>query len=292
MSSVNTKTCKRCGVCVAVCPNRILEAGPSGDIIFNSERSPLCIECGHCMAVCPTKSVQAGLLSYEKDLFELTGTPLSPEEFLHFLQSRRSVRVFRDTPVPSEFLEKILQAVSLAPMGFPPHKVEIKIISDPTVLAAGLARMQVVFEKLLKMMKNPFIRFIIRKKVGEEVFATLRNHLVPILKVRLPLMKQTGHDDLLRGAPVLLLFHAQKIVECHTEDAHIAGTYAMLAAHSLGLGAAVLSIPPGAINMDKDLKRVFQIPDGHEVSTSLIVGYPKHRFLRGIHRPLAVVERI
>ena len=83
----------------------------------------------------------------------------------------------------------------------------------------------------------------------------------------------------------LFLFHAPKGAEEHTVDAHIDLTYALLAAHSLGLGATAIGLIGPAINQSKLLRTMFQIPAGNEVVETMILGFPKLKFKRAIVRP-------
>ncbi len=105
----------------------------------------------------------------------------------------------------------------------------------------------------------------------------------------LPEMKEKGRDIFTRGAPALILFHAPRGSENHTEDSHIAVAYGLLAAHALGLGASAIGLIPPAVERNKNLRRLFQVPDDNEVLASMIVGYPKNPFKRGIRRGLAKV---
>ena len=40
----------------------------------------------------------------------------------------------------------------------------------------------------------------------------------------------------------------------------------------------------------EELQALFQIPDGHEVTACMVLGYPKYRFKRGIRREMAGVN--
>ena len=62
----------------------------------------------------------------------------------------------------------------------------------------------------------------------------LSNHLYPIAK--LDNYKLEYGDRITRGAPAMIIFHAEKGAEEHTDNSLIYATYAMLAAHSLGVG--------------------------------------------------------
>jgi nitroreductase len=261
-----------------------------GLIAVRPERMHLCMECGQCMAVCQTHSIIAGKLSYENDFFELSGEEPSENAFNELICSRRSVRNFKDKPVPKEILEKIIDAISFAPPSFPPHRVELVVINNIELLKSTLPRMVENYKALLKMMKNPFITHIIKKKIGQPKYLTLKNHLIPLLTVKMPEMEKGNEDALTRGAPALILFLTEKNKEDNSQNISIAATYGMLKVHSLGLGGSIMDIIPPVINRDSELRKIFCIPDTHEIVTSLIVGYPKIKYRLGIRRSLKSVK--
>jgi len=285
--SVQLGTCKKCGLCAEVCPNQILEWAPLKEPSFRADRIPLCIQCGHCMAVCPTQSVTAGGLSYEKDFFDLPRGGIGECDFFNFLSSRRAVRNFQDKPVPKEMLQRILDAIAFAPMGFPPHKIEVTVVQNRSIIHKALPQMMKLYGDLKKWMKNPLIRFLMKRKMNPETFNTIQNHVLPSMEKGLPEMKEKGRDIFTRGAPALILFHAPRGSENHTEDSHIAVTYGLLAAHALGLGASAIGLIPPAVERNPELRKLFQIPKNNEVLGAMIVGYPKVTFQRGIQRKLA-----
>jgi len=88
----------------------------------------------------------------------------------------------------------------------------------------------------------------------------------------------------------MILFLADKNEEDIRQDISIAATYGMLAMHSLGLGGSIMDIIPPAIEKSKELRTLFGIPENYEVITSLIIGYPKYKYLRGIKRNLKSVQ--
>ena len=59
-------------------------------------------------------------------------------------------------------------------------------------------------------------------------------------------------------------------------DIVIALGYALLKAHSLGIGATAIDLIPPAIERTPYLRQLFQIPEENEVVASMILGYPKH----------------
>jgi len=229
---------------------------------------------------------------YTKDFFDLPIGGFGECDFFNFLSSRRSVRNFKDKPVPKEMLQRILDAVALAPMGFPPHKIEVTVVQNRLTIHKALPQMVKLYGDLKKWMKNPLIRFLMKWKMNPETFNTIQNHVMPSMEKGLREMKEKGRDIFTRGAPALILFHASRGSENHTEDSHIAVTYGLLAAHALGLGASAIGLIPPAVERNKELRKLFQIPDDNEVLASMIVGYPRIPFMRGIQRKLAEVTWI
>lgn len=244
------------------------------------------------MAICPTKSFIVKGLSYSKDFFEMPNPIPSYEVFLNMITTRRAIRNFKDKPVPRELMEKIVHAITFAPPGFTPIKTEIIVIQDPEIIHKALPHMIKVYDDLVTAMSNPVARFVIRHKVGAEKFKTIKNHVVPLMKSRLPELKRGEEDTITRHAPAMILFHADRNAENYETDIHIALTYGFLAAHALGLGGSAMDLIPPAIQNSKELRSLLSIPDGNNVVGSMILGYPKYRYQRGIKRELKSVSWI
>jgi ferredoxin len=290
--SIDQQTCKVCGLCSEVCPNKILLKNPLGAFTFRQDRLSFCMKCGQCMAICPTKSISIEGLSYSRDFFEIPeGAPVEVP-FFNMIISRRAIRNFKDQPVPKELLDKVVQAITFAPPGFTPIKTEIVVIQDTEIIRKALPYMIKVYDDLVRAMGNPIARLFVRRKVGKEKFHTIKNHVVPLMKNRLPELKRGEEDTLTRHAPAMILFHASKAADNYEADAYVALTYGFLAAHALGLGGSAMDIIPPAIQHSPELREMFSIPDGNQVVASMIVGYPKHHYQRGIRRALKRVTWI
>ena len=288
--SINQKTCKKCLLCSEVCPNKIIVRKNSNEMSFRPDRIDLCFKCGQCMAVCSTQSIVVDGLSYEHDFFSLPDKASYENSFYDLIHTRRAIRNFKDKSVPKEILEKIVQAISFAPPSFPPSKIKIIVVQNTILIRKALPNMVQLYDYLTKMMRNPIIRFFIKKEVGKKKFKTMKGHLIPLLNSRLPELKNGTEDTLTRYAPAMILFLADKNEEDISQDISIAATYGILATHALGLGGSIMDIIPPAIERDKELRKLFSIPDNHEIVTSIIVGYPKYKYLRGIKRELKSVQ--
>lgn len=293
---VNHETCERCGLCVAICPLRIphldSEQSDRAVVEFRDDRLQSCMRCGHCMAICPTESIRIDGLFYEEDFFDLPGSDWNADAFFALIASRRSVRIFKDIPVPQEALQRIVNAMLFAPMAYTPSKVEITVVQSTTIIEQALPIMVGIYEALIKRMKNPLLRYMIRRRLMPGTWTALREHVLPSLKYRLPDMKAGRDDTITWGTPTMFLFHAHRESGAHLEDVFIALTYGLLAAHALGLGATAIGLIPPVVDRSPELRAMLQIPVENEALASMIVGYPKYHFKRGIRREMARVKWI
>lgn len=281
--------CKTCKVCVSICPNSVF-AESNGQVVVNDERKGICIACGQCMAACTTKAISVEGLDYDRDFFEFSDSTESSGGFNHLIQSRRSVRSFRDKAVPVEMLEQIADAIRYAPPAFPPIKTELTMVSDPELIKRAFPLMITLYDKLMKGLGSPIGRFIIKKKINPEKLRVLQNHVIPMFKLKMPFMKEGTEDAITRNAPALILFHMDKDSDNPESDIFIALTYGLLKAHELGLGATAIDLIPPAINRTQELRKMFSIPENNEVKAAMILGFPKFHYKRGIKRELKSVS--
>jgi nitroreductase len=202
------------------------------------------------------------------------------------IKTRRAIRVFKQQPVPRELLERVAQAIAFAPPSFTPLKTETVVVEDTAVIRQALPEMIKLYDGLVKAMSHPIARLFVRRRVGAAKFKTLEQHVVPLMKNRLPELKQGAEDTITRYAPAMIILHAHRDAENAEADIYIALTYGLLAAHALGLGATAIDLVPPAIQNSPVLRELFSIPEENVVIASMILGYPRYRYPRGIKREL------
>jgi len=285
---VDLETCRGDGICVDVCPEDVL-AILDGKASSVEERQDLCILCGHCVAVCPTESLVMPQLPLE-DFGELSRRPFEYEEFLTFLQGRRSVREFKNRQVEQDKIDKILAAAATAPMGMPPHSTEVLVLDEQEERDFLLAEVVKDYASMVKAFSNPIGRAMVRLASGAENYATLKSHVVDVAKYANEAYRRDCTDRYMYRAPVLMLFHGNRWAMSYEENAHLVCHHAMLAALSLGLGTTIIGLVPPIVDRSKTLRQHFDIPKDNRVLTSLILGYPKFRYKKSIRRDLAGVQ--
>ena len=106
MVKINRDLCIGCGECAADCPVNVLHI-----IEGKADVSGPCFQCGHCVAVCPVRA--AAIPEYDMDDVEdyVPKTfDVNPENMLHAIKFRRSIRNFRPEKIEREKVEDILNA--------------------------------------------------------------------------------------------------------------------------------------------------------------------------------------
>ncbi len=285
---VDIETCLGDGICAEICPEDILEMVDEKAATVE-DRADYCIECGQCVAVCPTESITMPRLPME-DFERLPKRPFEYEQFFDFLKLRRSVRVFKDKPVEGEVIQKILDAAATAPMGFPPHSTEVVVIDDREELEFLLKELVEDYSKTLKAFSSPIGRAIIRLAAGAENYHSLKHDILAVASHANDVYRESGGDNYMRGAPVLMMFHGNRRALSYEQNAHLICHHSMLAALSLGLGSTIIGLIPPVVDRSKLLRERYDIPKDNKVCTSLVLGYPKYRYRQGIRRDLAGVH--
>jgi nitroreductase len=284
------QTCSGCARCVEACPECILELhekrprfepGADGD----------CIACGHCVMACNTGAARHSAFT-DADFFPLEKGKVGFEALLSLLAARRSVRRFKDEPVARELIDKVIEATATAPMGFPPHTTEVLAFGDRARIQEFIPHMIKGYASIEGTLGNPIGRFFVKRAVGAPLFKALETHVVPVTRRARKLYQERELERFLWKAPALLLFHADRFATSNLENTWIAVTYAMLAAHTLGLGTLVNGLLPPIVDRSKELRLKLGIPRDNQVQAALLLGHPRHEYKRGVRRKLRRVEYV
>jgi nitroreductase len=233
------------------------EAFPS----LSSHGEELCINCGHCVAVCPHGALRLEKMKPDEcDAVRKELLP-TPEQVVHVLRSRRSVRSYSEKPVPREILSELFNIARYAPSAHNDQPVHWIVIEDKKEL------------KNLTAMTVDWMRFIL-KEIPE-----MADVDVAIMEDFVKSWEQ-GEDPILRGAPQLIVGYVDQSTLMPIENCTIALTYLELAAFSLGLGACWAGAFQMAATSHPPIMDALQLPEGHQSYGAMMIGYPKHRFLR------------
>lgn len=246
---IDPARCDRDGLCIAECPAGLLSFGPDGLPAGAPDAATRCVMCGHCIAVCPKAALTLAGIAPEALPAVQKKFTVAPEAAEQLLRSRRSVRRYRKPCVDRQVILRCIDTARYAPSGMNAQPVHWAVVE-------GAERM--------------------RELAGLTANALRR---LPYFLAFLEAWDR-GEDVILRGAPNLVLAHAETAGFDHTVDCAIALTYFELAAHVYGVGTCWAGLLMLAARESAELNAALGIPEGHRVLGALMAGYPKYGFQR------------
>ena len=128
---VNKDLCTRCGICSVVCPMAIIDPADESTLpMVADEKAAKCIQCGHCEVFCPSEALLLNLRPDERQSLPEGAGSISPEDMAFYLKKRRSVRYFKEDPVPKEKIEQVLDIARYAASGTNSQPVQWIVVHD------------------------------------------------------------------------------------------------------------------------------------------------------------------
>ncbi|MGA2285480.1 MAG: nitroreductase family protein [Dehalococcoidia bacterium] len=251
-----------------------------------------CISCNNCVVACPRGAISVVEPYHVEEGYFVTlphrvewrlpAKPLDAEGHLDELTplekavlNRRSVRNFKEKPVPEHLLRRVLEAGRFAPSGANCQPWRFVVISD----TALLNEMNEAIWSSLSLVDRMYADDEMVKQLAAAAESTGQAPGSFDPRVALGAIRSLArlHGAALHGAPVvILILEDQRAASAGGINVGICGQNMTLVANSLGLGACwvgfttVLSRLPGW--MDR-----LGIEPPWRLATSLALGYPKFK---------------
>ena len=258
--TVDPEKCNRDGICVKACPTAVIELRSQNELPTTvKDFAEYCLACGHCVAVCPTGAFSLEWLTTGECPSISEALSLSQNQAEQFLRSRRSIRNFRDKPVERQKLEKLLEMACYAPSAKNNQPWHWTVVENPADV------------KNMAGMVIDWMRSVIKM------------HPQQAEERGLPRVVEAwdgGQEKICRGAPHVIVVHADKDYILGAADCATALGYLELYAPSLGLGSCWGGYFFSAVNSYPLLFEALGIPPDHKAFGAAMVGYPKLRYRR------------
>lgn len=292
MISIDKEKCESCGICGIVCPRHVLETlreNEKKQTRVSQEREGLCMVCGHCTAVCPNDAIRVNGLNF--DAFkEVKPLDITGDSLLTLMEQRRSVRRYKDEPVPREMLDRIIEACRRAPTGTGSQSTGILVLDQTESLETLSKLLHGAYQELDKALGNFIARFMIKRKVGNRVFHTLQDFVMPGMRWYLRWKMEGRGDEILRDCRALMLFHSPILEPMGEANCTISAFHAIFMAEVLGVGSCFNDLVPPVCNRSAEIRELLGLSKEREFYSSLTLGFPKYKFHKTVPRNLAEVR--
>jgi len=262
--TVDDGICSLCEVCITVCPAHLFVLENERILARDQEH---CIECGHCVAACPDEAVTHQSLNLDELVPVSVDDRISPDHLVDFLRSRRSCRTYKNTPPSRELIERLIECARFAPTGHNSQNVDIIVIQDPSLIRKLSQTAAAFFGNLAQLIEK-----------GEPTVAHMQEFLHGF-RLNYAFSLQ-GKDRIFRGAPVVVLFHAEKIRATNKDNCLYALYHMVLLAQSLELGSCINGYFTAAAEWVPEIPQMLNIPADHQIFGCLTLGYPVTTFLK------------
>ncbi len=278
--------CNSCLLCIRDCVSGVWRPV---DGVPQPVHPELCNACGHCRAVCPTGAIRHSLLD-DTGVRRVDRKLLKSEVYAEIVASRRSVRQYKDDPVPPEIIDAIIDLARYSPTASNTQNVEYTVVTDRRVLAQVSAQVFGFGVRLFKLARSPVGRMLLSVFRNTGIVRTLNRYL----RTMDYYVAETaqGRDYILHNAPVLILVSTPKGAAFGPDNGNIAGANIINYAHALGLGSCYIGFLVLMLKRNRKLRRMLRLAPDRTVQVALVLGYPAYVHSFTAYRKKPVVHKV
>lgn len=277
MPVIDLKNCNGCLKCVKDCPAGAINI-ESGVI------AETCIHCGHCVAICPESTVYPddGVIS------PLQFSALSPEEFRNLTARIRSCRNYQRKDIDEDLLIQLLENIKHYPSASNARPLQITVVRSKEKVKLLNDMTAVALIRMFSLLCSPVVRLLMRIFMPSIESGKLQRYKNSFIE-----LQKTNDSMICHHAPVVLLFHGKvSKIGMAEADANIWATYTSIYANTMGLATCFNGFIVKAMGKNSKLNKNFSIPASHQVYSSLLVGYPKVKYINESSRKRPEVNYI
>lgn len=278
----DAEKCTNCGLCILNCPFKCLEMDAEEHPKMKGEYT--CMSCFNCLVACPTEAICI------ERTFNVTGgffdtrippvkMPLEPKDaegkstewnpVERMIIERRSVRHFKNTPIPEPLLHRVLEAGRFAPSGGNHQPWRFTVVTNPDFIAELEATFQSFWAGLYQVFTNDEAVINMVGVVPTGVFDPRTQEGIRCVALKeLPIFF---------SAPAVIFMGANTKMNDAEVSIGICGQNMTLVALSLGLGLCWSNFGGVAANAIPEIKAKLGFEDPWKIQSTLCLGYPKFK---------------
>ncbi|MBE7708158.1 MAG: 4Fe-4S dicluster domain-containing protein [Cyanobacteria bacterium SIG27] len=254
---VDYERCIKCNQCIENCPTKAL--APDDYNSPKMDKPKNCMECQHCLAICPTAAIS--IMDKNPDN-SAPIHPINPDDMLNLIQSRRSIRKYKQENVDKNTIQKLKDMLNYVPTGKNNHSLCFSFIEDIRVMDDFRSK---VNETIINFFNKKPVKFLSEKF---SKFMHMKNAI------------ESGNDVIFRNAPHLIVASAPINSSCPNQDGIIALSYFELYANSLGLGTCWCGYAHAILKMFPEFVEYLQVPNGYQPIYVMLFGYKDIEYKR------------
>jgi nitroreductase/NAD-dependent dihydropyrimidine dehydrogenase PreA subunit len=287
--AVDKEKCTKCGLCIENCPFRVWEEGEDG---FPRQKEEYeCFSCYNCMVPCAVDAISIVDPYHVDEGFYATDPhplpakmPLEPRDAEGNLDEwnaieravfyRRSVRNFKDQPVPETLIRRVLEAGRFAPSAGNCQPWKFIVVTNKALIDEmnqavynGLNAMYIAY-KHDELVKNLVPMYEADPNPGTYDPRVIVGGIGAVVRGYLPVF--------LNAPVVILVAGDERAISGPQINVGICGQNMNLVANSLGIKACWVGFSQ-VINMVPPLKEKLGLKEPWRISTAMVLGYPKFK---------------
>jgi len=286
---VDEERCTGCGLCIWNCPFRAWEMGDNR--IPRQKQQYACFSCFNCMVACPVDAISIVDIYHVDDGFWRTDphplpikTPQEPFDAQGRLDKwttveevilqRRSVRNYKDEPVPESLIRRVLEAGRFAPSAGNCQPWKFIVVTNKALIKE-------MDEAIFNILSTLYNAYISDEMVKGLVSVYESNPIPGAWDPRVVLggyatIARRDTPPLLNSPVVILIAGDDRAASGSMLNIGICGQNMCLAAQSLGLGSCWVGFTH-VLNMVPSIMEKLGLKEPWRICNSIVLGYPRFK---------------
>jgi nitroreductase/NAD-dependent dihydropyrimidine dehydrogenase PreA subunit len=281
---IDREACIGCGQCVKNCPGKVPALDEEEKAYMRGDE---CMSCSNCAVTCPADAITVVQTFYIEDGYHRTtpadipykppAPPLdaegNPAEYTateRAVFERRSVRNFKDDPVPEPLIRRVLEAGRHAPSTGNCQPWRFIVITDKELLDELAGRIQPLAGMASAMYRTDEMLEALAAQYEMDPQPGLYD---PRVQAGVTCIGEGTLPTFLNAPALIVILGDERAISGPEINIGICGQNMTLVANSLGLGACWVGFI-GLVNMMDDVKERFGIQPPYKVVASVALGYP------------------